>query len=39
MLPVEAKRIFWSGLRCRSRLAVPSTLIVWASWGSFLQAG
>ncbi len=39
MLPVDAKRIFWSGFRAARRALVPSTLMAWATWGSFLQAG
>ena len=31
MLPVEAKRTFWSGLRSCRRVRVPSTLVAWAT--------
>ena len=39
MLPVEAKISFWSDLRNFRRVRVPSTLVDWATCGSFLQAG
>ena len=40
MLPVEAKRNLLVGLAVgQEQCAVPSTLVAWASCGSFLQAG